>query len=41
MCTGNPLLFNPLVDPNSVRFFNLYEARGNCADEECILQGLG
>jgi hypothetical protein len=41
MCTGNPLLFNPLVDPNSVRFFNLYEARGNCADEECRLQGLG
>lgn len=39
--TGNPLLFNPLVDPNSVRFFNSYEARGNCADDECRLQGLG
>ena len=39
--TGNPLLFNPLVDPNGVRFFNLYEARGNCADEECRRQNLG
>jgi hypothetical protein len=39
--TGNPLIFNPLVDSNGVRFFNLYEARGNCADEECELQGLG
>jgi hypothetical protein len=41
LSTGNPLTFNPLVDPNSVRFFNLYDARGNCADEECVLQGLG
>jgi hypothetical protein len=41
ICTGNPLLFNPLVDPTSVRFFNLHETRGNCADEECRLQGLG
>jgi hypothetical protein len=41
ICNGNPLIFNPLVDPNGVRFFNLYEARGNCADEECQLQGLG
>jgi hypothetical protein len=41
LAQGNPLLFNPLQDPNGVRFFNLYEARGNCADEECTLQGLG
>lgn len=38
---GDPFLFNPAVDPNSVRIFNSYEARGNCADEECVLQGLG
>jgi hypothetical protein len=39
--TGNPLLFNPLTNPSSVRFFNLYETRGNCADDECRMQGLG
>jgi hypothetical protein len=38
--TGNPLVFNPIVDPNGVRFFNVYERRGNCADEECALQQL-
>jgi hypothetical protein len=38
---GNPLVFNPLVDPNGVRFINIHERRGNCADEECALQGLG
>jgi hypothetical protein len=27
--TGNPLTFNPLVNPNGVQFFNLYETRGN------------
>jgi hypothetical protein len=40
MVTGDPFTFNPAVDPSSVRFFNLYEPRGNCADEECRLQGL-
>ena len=39
--SGNPLTFNPLVNPNSVRFISLHEVRGNCADEECRLQGLG
>jgi hypothetical protein len=29
------------VDPNGVRFVNVYERRGNCADEECTRQGLG
>jgi len=38
---GNPFTFNPIVDPNSVRFFNIYQPRGNCADDECKLQGLG
>jgi hypothetical protein len=37
---GDPLLFNPAIDPHSLRFFNSYEGRGNCADEECISQGL-
>ena len=41
LATGNPLLFNPVVDPNGVRFVNVYERRGNCADEECTRQGLG
>jgi hypothetical protein len=39
--SGNPLAFNPIVDPNGVRIFNLYMPHGNCADEECQLQGLG
>jgi hypothetical protein len=38
--TGNPMLFNPAIDPNSVHFTNAYETRGNCADDECKLQGL-
>jgi len=41
MAIGNPIIFNPIVDPNGVRFFNVYERRGNCADDECQLQGLG
>jgi hypothetical protein len=41
LSTGNPLTFNPLVDPNGVRFINIYEANGNCADDECRTQGLG
>jgi hypothetical protein len=39
--SGDPLRFDPAVDQGSVRFFNSYEARGNCADDECKLQGLG
>ncbi len=39
--SGDPVTFDPRVDPQSVRFFNVYQPRGNCADEECALQGLG
>ena len=38
---GDPLAFNPSVDPQSIRFSNVHQARGNCADDECVLQGLG
>lgn len=40
LVTGNPFGYNPAV-PNSVQFFNLHQGRGNCADNECIRQGLG
>lgn len=39
--TGDPFAFDPAVNPNSVRWSNLHQGRGNCADNECILQGLG
>jgi hypothetical protein len=41
LCTGNPLTFDPAVNPNTVSFLNIHEKQGNCADDECQLQGLG
>lgn len=39
--TGDPFVFNPAVNPSSVTVHNLHLPQGNCADEECRLQGLG
>jgi len=38
---GNPLTFNPLLDPQGLRWSNIHQRRGNCADDECRWQGLG
>jgi hypothetical protein len=38
---GNPLTFNPLMDPQGLRWSNIHQRRGNCADDECRWQGLG
>jgi hypothetical protein len=38
---GNPHTFDPNVNPNSVTVRNRHDRRGNCADDECRLQGLG
>jgi hypothetical protein len=38
---GNPLTFNPLIDPQGLRWSSIHQRRGNCADDECRSQGLG
>ncbi|HMK79985.1 MAG TPA: hypothetical protein VK438_10065 [Xanthobacteraceae bacterium] len=37
---GDPIAFDA-SNPTGVQFYNAHLGRGNCADEECVLQGLG
>lgn len=38
--TGNPFTFDPTIDPQGVSWTNVHQGRGNCADNECAIQGL-
>lgn len=39
ICQGDPFTYDPTTNP-SVKWFNMHEGRGNCADDGCELQNL-
>jgi hypothetical protein len=39
VAVGDPFAYNPRAADKTVAFSNIYLPRGNCADDDCILQG--